>query len=168
MKYISIIIGVIIVVVVSSFFYFHSQKKSSNNPENVKEYSNAESDAMDNAAQADHAGQFSYESKVLTSYLNTNPPKQYRYLPLIQLAALAYNKGNFSQAISYYKEAEANTGKIQETDAAGIAMSAQAEGDKATAIYYYKLAIKDTDVQPGLANSIVDYKETITSLGGTP
>jgi tetratricopeptide (TPR) repeat protein len=150
--------------------YFLSRKmdKPGSQQPHTTAYKQAETNALHYAATADSSGHFDEEIIILKSYLKTNPPKQYTYLPLIQLADAEYNQRDYSAAVAYYKQAEAKQGKIQEVDAAGIAMSAQAEGDNATAIYYYKQAIKHTIVTPGVGNSITDYKETISSLGGTP
>jgi tetratricopeptide (TPR) repeat protein len=117
----------------------------------------------------DHEGKYNDEAKLLKQYLKGNPPKQYQYQPLMTLGNLAYQKRDDAGALQYYNEAvAANGGNLKEIDAESIAMAAQAKGDKATAIKYYKLAIQLTDVQPGVANNIDDFKATIKYLGGTP
>jgi tetratricopeptide (TPR) repeat protein len=124
---------------------------------------------MKQAAVYDHLGQYQEEAKVLQKYLKSNPPKPYRYRPLMRLGDLAYNQRQDGEALADYQQAVAdNDGKASLTDAQSMAMAAAAKGDNVAAIKYYRLAIKLTDAKPGVGNNIDEFKLAITNLGGTP
>ncbi len=130
--------------------------------------STRQTEVLNYAAQLDRESNYGEEAKVLQNYLKTDPPKKYRYQPLMILGNLVYDNRHYVQAIAYYRQAEAAAGKVQLVDAASIATAAQAAGQNQLAIEYYREAIKLTPVQPGVANSISDYQDAIKYLGGTP
>ncbi|HSW80380.1 MAG TPA: hypothetical protein VLG47_06395 [Candidatus Saccharimonadales bacterium] len=167
-KLVALLSIVLIVLIVIGVFLWSKNESNiaANNKKNADKL--AYESTLKQAKSYESALNLAGESKVLQDYLKTNPPKQYQYTPLMDLASIAYNQRKDALAISYYKKAETASGKIQEYDVVGIAVAAQAEGDKKTAISYYKKAIKLTQVQPGVANSIDDYKSAIDYLEGKP
>jgi tetratricopeptide (TPR) repeat protein len=124
---------------------------------------------MAQAATLEHQKKYAQEQQLLKKYLHTNPPGQYQYLALMKIGNLAYDQRQDADAVNYYKQAVlADNGKLNLIDAQSIAMAAAAGGDKATAIEYYRQAIKLTDVRPGVGNNIDEFKAAIQHLGGTP
>lgn len=110
----------------------------------------SQQDAQDQAKQAaavlkeaqtlDNSHKYTFETQVLENYVNTNPPKQYQYQPLLQLGVLALNHQDYAGALKWYKRAEAVSGKVQLLDAAGAGEAEAVLGNKQAAISYYQQA----------------------------
>jgi tetratricopeptide (TPR) repeat protein len=85
--------------------------------------------------------QYGSEQKVLTAFINSNPPKQYKYDPLVQLGAMALEQNQPLQAKKWYMEAEAASGTQQLEDVDGLASVYVMLGNKPEAIIYVRRAI---------------------------
>lgn len=161
-------VAVLLTVGAGLFWFFKSSSVSSPDTNAANRAQLEYIAVMQQADRLDQAGRLHDEQQVLATYINSHPPKQYRYQPLLKLGDLSYDAHQDTQAITYYKAAESANGKVQLQDAIAIAVAAQALGDKSTAIYYYRQAIKLTPNDPQVANNISDYKAAIKYLGGTP
>jgi len=102
----------------------------------------------------------------LDKQIKTTPDKSQKVSFLMQQASLATKAKKYDDCISFAKKADA----IQPTSGAAYlqAQCATGNGDKATAIADYKLAISRLDPNNELDKlDIQDYQDAIVQLGGS-
>jgi tetratricopeptide (TPR) repeat protein len=121
------------------------------------------------AKALDEQNQYATEVKVLNKFLATKPPTQYGYLILCRLGLLELREHMYQVSESDYRRAEVLSGREQLPDIEGIAVVAEASGDKRTAIEYYRKAIQLLDAHPSQNSLAIDEDASaIRALGGTP
>ena len=122
------------------------------------------------AQKLDFHRQYASEQQVLTVYIDSKPPKQYQYAPLVQLGAMALEENQPQQALTWYKKAEQVSGKDQLEDVDGLSSVYLMLGNKPEAIVYLRKAIA-VDKQMGgndVNSDIPSYEQELQSLGATP
>lgn len=139
----------------------YKEDKAAGRPEVVQ----AEVDEAQNVAID---GDFDKAHKTISEALdNPQLSKDSRYALLFQQGITYEGQKKYDEAIASYKEAEA----IEATNAAAeaVARTAEAKGDKALAIEYYKKAIRLVDPNKPNAEGKKDfYERSIVNLGGQP
>jgi tetratricopeptide (TPR) repeat protein len=125
------------------------------------------------AEQLDQNQLYNNEYVLLSNYINSNPPKQYRYRVLVQLGLLASNQKKYQDSLKWYQQAKSvRKGEDEIPLDIGLASAEANLGDKQAAIADYKQAIKQIESSPDYQldpdTGIDNYKESIRRLGGTP
>ena len=118
------------------------------------------------AKTLDSQGNYSAEIKLLGDYINSKPPTKYQYPILVQLGDLTLKTQKYPAAFEWYLRAETVGSKPASLHVVeGVAKSADAIGDNATAITYCG-AIAATAAADN--EKIGEYEDQIRYLGGKP
>ena len=124
------------------------------------------SEALKNAQTLDGKKDYASEVEYLQRYVNTNPPRQYKYDALVAEGKAAEKESQYRTAFVAYLSADTSSSKPNLDLKLDVARAATAIGDKATAVSYYKQAIGMTPTND--TNDIFMYQDQIRGLGGTP
>lgn len=111
--------------------------------------------------------EFGDAANLWANYAAATKNRQHKNTAYVNAAIYYMNDRDYAKSLSMCKKAE-DSGGVTYEEAITAATAAQATGDKGTAIHYYKLAIKLTPNEPGVANNVDEFKATIKYLGGTP
>jgi len=116
--------------------------------------------------------QLQYDQAIGTyqDYLGTKPSKDRMYRVQIDLAQAYQQKGDYTNAITWFQKAEPNGTSLDLVVKPGIAESAQMAGQKDLSIKYYRESIDLTKKSnsPSEALTVSEYDAGITSQGGQP
>lgn len=166
------ILFALLLVVVGGAVYAHSVAVANHNKQLQRDQivaDNRQFASLTNISNSLSAeNQFSQAVNLWTTYASQTPSRVHRGLAYVDAANIYITEYKYSQAYDLCKKAEAADGiTYYEAGAAGVA--AQGMGNKSSAIYYYREAIKlipsslsDPDTQKSI------YSQAIQSLGGKP
>jgi tetratricopeptide (TPR) repeat protein len=108
-------------------------------------------------------GNYAEDKKLLSAYINSNPPKPYKYPILLRLGDLAFGEGKYSEAATWYLRANTlHPNNVHVT--VQLAMISEQLGDRASAITYWRKAINLTP--PSNGSDIQQYQEAVQRLEG--
>jgi tetratricopeptide (TPR) repeat protein len=116
------------------------------------------------------AKQYDQATEKLTSFITKSSNKEHQYVAMNQLGTVYLQQGKYQEALDWFQKADQIGIENDPASSLGIAMAAEALGEKPTAINAYQKAIailQKNDADPFTAEDIKNYENQIKILEDT-